>query len=153
MSKIIVKITEEIFRDLTTLGGFVFTGIVILLSLVLQEIDLFLALLLGAVITTGLVILIRLFYFKNRPNKEEHNTWIERIDASAFPSLHAARVSYTALTLIQFFNDFTAAIFLGLMALAASYSRIFLKKHDRIDVLAGIGLGVAVYAGYRLLFL
>ena len=87
-----------------------------------------------------------MFYFKDRPRKQTFSNILERIDASSFPSLHAARVTFLGGSLIYFFKNhlvtFLIMFFIGIVF----YTRILLKKHDWIDIIAGLFVGLAVTA-------
>lgn len=146
------ELIQSLFRDITTLGGSFFYGIMMLFVLGIGELELFYQLLLGFIATTGFVVLIRTFYFKDRPNKQHYSGFLERIDASSFPSLHATRVVFYSLVFINFFsNSFITAWFFILMILVV-YSRIYLKKHDWIDIIGGILLGLMVFWISTILF-
>ena len=136
---------KESMRDITSLGGFFFFILLILVTLILEKTNLFRDLILGFVITITVVILIRLFYFKNRPKRMDYKNWIEKLEASSFPSLHSARAIFLTLILIRFFNNNYLTIILILTAILVIYSRIYLKKHDWIDVVGGIILGIVTY--------
>jgi undecaprenyl-diphosphatase len=139
------KVSEMIFKDLSTLGGSIFYAIVLLLVLVLGELELFVNLLIGFFFSLLVVVLIRTFYFKNRPKKQRYKNYLERIDASSFPSWHAARAIFLASMFSYFFINKYATGALILTALAVSYSRIYLKKHDWIDILGGLVLGMVTF--------
>jgi len=131
-----------LFRDITTFGGAAFFGGVWLLILVFKEYQLGLKMALGFIIILTITVLTRIVYFKNRPNKEGYHNWVERIDASSFPSMHAARIFFFSLTLISFWDySLSMIVFFSLLALIVSYSRIYLKKHDWWDLLGGVILG------------
>ena len=122
-----------------------FYNVILLITLAFQRIDLFLTLLFGLIFTGFITVLIRTFYFKPRPNKQQHVNYIDRIDASSFPSWHAARIFFIALILIKFFTtsyyNLFSIILLSIASLV-SYSRIYLKKHDWTDILSGIILAI-----------
>lgn len=145
MKRFIKKYQHQFFKDITALGSFAFFGIVLLLILTLQEISLFFKLLFGLVFTLAAVVLIRIFYFKNRPRKEEHNNFVEKIDASSFPSLHTARAFFLAPTFIYLLRNNYATALLIALALLVSYSRVHLKKHDWWDLLGGTVLGLITF--------
>ncbi len=140
------KFVHMIFRDLTTFGGEIFYLLVLALTFVLHKMSLFWDLLLGNLLAIAIVVLIRLFYFKPRPNKQTFSNLIEKIDASSFPSLHTARIWFLALSFMSFWG-FSArvVILLSVLALVTTYSRIYLKKHDWFDVSFGVVLAVALY--------
>lgn len=143
--KTITEIGDTSFRDFTAIGGAPFSAIVGLVVLSFKEYLLFQQLLIGFFITLFIVVVIRLIYFKNRPLKQRYNNLLEKIDASSFPSLHAARILFLTLTMANFFKQKNVTIVLLIIAALISYSRIYLKKHDWIDVIAGLILGGATY--------
>ncbi len=145
MQKIIKWIADMIFKQITDLGGFIFYGFLLLTTLTFQEFMLFWKLSFGFVLTASVVVLIRTFYFRDRPKKQQFHNYIEKIDASSFPSLHAARTIFLYLTLINLFNNNYFTPLLTFIALAVIYSRYYLKKHDFYDLLGGIILGVITY--------
>ncbi len=139
------KYLSIFFRDLTTFGGALFYAFIILLGLAFHQTTLAVDLALGFVIGFILLIPLRLLYFKNRPQKETYSNLIERLDASSFPSWHTARIVFFAITgIIYFKNTFLTIISITLVILVG-YSRIYLKKHDWIDVLGGIVLAGVTY--------
>ncbi len=138
MYQTIKKQLWELLRDITSIGGFMFY---LSLLLVYAHSILFLPLLFGLIFTASIVVLIRIFYFKDRPKKEAHHNLIERIDASSFPSLHTARIVFlAALFSAHYESSYLTGVFI-ISAIAVSYSRIYLQKHDYIDVFAGAVLG------------
>ncbi len=147
-----IKYIQIFFRDVTSLGGAFFYGLVSLLALAAGETELFTRLVIGFVLCVAITSLIRIFYFRNRPAKQEYHNFLERIDASSFPSLHTARIVFMCTTLAYFFwNDYTTilftptAAFFVLVAIMVAYSRIYLKKHDWWDLLGGAVLGGIVF--------
>ncbi|MBI2151801.1 phosphatase PAP2 family protein, partial [Candidatus Woesearchaeota archaeon] len=64
-----------------------------------------------------------------------------KLDASSFPSWHTARALFLALIFSEKFNYFPLTVFLITITVIVAYSRLYLKKHDIIDVLGGIVLG------------
>ena len=142
MRKTILKQLHEFFRDVTAIGGFAAS---LLLTLLFISSPLLMPLIAGSIFTAGMIVLIRIFYFKNRPKKEAYNNFIERIDASSFPSLHTARIVFLALLFSVYFANQYLTILCNVTAGLVSYSRIYLQKHDWIDVAAGVVVGVATY--------
>ncbi len=133
----------EIFRDITSLGSAVFYGAVCLVVLAYGSVTLFWNLLAGFFFTGVVITVVRLVYFKPRPHKQVYKNWIEKINASSFPSWHSARVFYIVFVFIGVSRVFDIVL-LSLAGLVA-YSRIYLKKHDWCDVIFGIGLGYLSY--------
>lgn len=145
MYSTINKFTKLFFRDLTSLGSLVFYVLLLVATLVWQEYRLFLVLTFGLLFTLLAIVIIRLFYFKDRPKKQQYNNIIDKIDASSFPSLHSARVTFLCLLFVMFFSKTYVIVFFLLLAVLVIYSRIYLKKHDGFDVLGGVVLGVVTY--------
>jgi len=145
MLKTVKRFSEQVFKDLSTLGGSIFYAFVLGLSLLFGEIELFTDLLVGFFFTLLVIVLIRTFYFKDRPKKEKYNSYIEKIEASSFPSWHSARIIFLALMFSYFFVNRYVTGLLILTSLAVAYSRIHLKRHDWIDILGGIVLGVVTF--------
>ena len=148
-------LAEGFWRDVTTLGSGFFSLAVLFLLLLLNEYELLVKLTVGFFFTIFVVALIRTFYFKNRPQKQEFKGFIERIDASSFPSLHTARVVFLTLSMVDVLNNTNNVkliLFLVIFALLGIYSRIYLKRHDWNDIVGGIILGVFTWWGAALLF-
>ena len=139
------KFIVDFWRDMTTLGGAAFYSVIMLTVLVLNQIPLFFKLLFGFLFTGAVVVIIRKIYFKNRPVKQEYHNQLEKIDAASFPSWHAARITFLALIFTTFFMSSTLSIIFILITLITIYSRIYLRKHDWMDVLGGFALGLITF--------
>lgn len=134
------------FQDITTLGGLAFYTLLTLFILTLGLTTIALKLVIGFIITYGISLLIRLLYFKKRPNNQKYKTIIERLDASSFPSIHAARITFLGLFFIILLDSIYTTILLLIIILLVCYSRHHLKKHDIKDLLAGIILGIGTWS-------
>ena len=139
------------FREMATFGGFFFFASIIFFVGVIGEWILFNQLILGFVLVYGISIILKHFYFKTRPKKQRFTNWFEKLEASAFPSTHAMSSVFLALI----FMDFFAKLLLDIVLLAAvaliSYSRIYLEKHDYVDVTVGLVVGVVSFALTKLI--
>src|SRR3989344_8544654 len=135
---------HEFFRDLTALGGMSFYALMLLFILLFRQYGIFLDLALGLLLMLVVLLLIRTFYFKARPLPQDHHTFLQKIDASSFPSLHTTRIFFLALYFSVIWNQIHLTIILNALALLVAYSRIYLQKHDRWDVLGGIMLAGVV---------
>ena len=144
-SEFIKRQKDDLFRDITSLGSLFAYLLIAIFFLIQKNYDLFSELAIGLVIIYIITITIRSFYFKDRPRKYPHPSFIEKLDASSFPSLHTARISFLSMALINYINDNIFSIVLVILIALVAYSRVYLKKHDKIDVLFGIALGVIVY--------
>ena len=83
---------DKVFEEFTFLGGILFYGLVCLWFLFRGEYTYFFNLFISAILIYVIAIIIRLFYFRNRPKKIKHSDFVEKIDASSFPSVHTARI-------------------------------------------------------------
>ncbi len=145
ISNLVERQKHDLFRDISSFGSLIFYILVIALTFLLGNYDTFYRLLIGLAIIYLVTIILRTLFFKERPIKLKHESFIEKLDAASFPSLHTSRTAFMAAILINFFNNFIISILLILLALTIAYSRIYLKKHDWKDVSAGAVLGVLVY--------
>lgn len=144
MNKTVKRQIDVIFRDITSLGGLSFFIFLLAFLLILQQ-ALFMQLLAGFLLTFAVVVLIRTFYFKHRPARKEYSNYFEKIEASSFPSLHAARIVFLAILFSAYFANQGLAILYTVIAALVSYSRIYLQKHDWWDVAGGVVVGVLTY--------
>lgn len=133
------------FRDITTFGGAPFYFLITALFYLFNQTTVAIDLLIGFFFSLLVVIIIRTFYFKDRPQKHEHVTYIQKLDASSFPSWHTTRIVFMAILFIQFFNNTLLTVLFTITALVTTYSRIYLKKHDWTDLLGGIALAFLTY--------
>lgn len=145
VSEFVKRQKSDFFRDFTALGSLWFYLIAILIFLIIKNYSIFIKLLIGLLLIYAVVIFIRTFYFKNRPKRYSYDSYIEKLDASSFPSLHSARAAFLSMILMNLFGNIIFSIFIVVLIGIVAYSRIYLKKHDLKDVLAGIILGVVVY--------
>lgn len=136
----------EFWRDITTFGGFTFYTIIFVITFLTAQISLFWQLLFGLLFTGFVVVIIRKIYPKQRPAPQTYSNEIEKIDASSFPSWHTARVTYLCLSFSFFFNKTFLSVIFILLTITTAYSRIYLKKHDWIDLLGGFALGLITFA-------
>jgi len=143
-------ILESVFTDISALGSLIFH---ILLCLYINIFSLSTPLVsklsMNLIFTHIFSYIIRFFYFKERPNARHHSSFLERLDASSFPSIHVARfVGFSAIVSLTFY-DSTLTLFLFILTILVAYSRIYLKEHHFIDTLFGgiIGLliGITIY--------
>lgn len=136
------KYLREAFIAITALGTAFFYVLLVIFLLAINEYRVAKHIFLGIIICYAFVAVLRMFYFKERPEKEDYFNLFTRINASSFPSLHMMTSTYVAFVLANSIKKPLASIFLVVLALLIGYSRIYLKKHYKIDVFFGLILGI-----------
>ena len=140
-------LVKKLFEEITFLGGIMFYLIVIVYFYALGKDQYTKILITSLMVIYALTVLIRAVYFKKRPRAEQYRSFMEKIDASSFPSVHAARITVLFLLFSYTYQSYLAVIFGGIVVLAVCYSRIYLKKHYIIDIISGILMGALVFLG------
>ena len=90
--------------------------------------------------------LVKFAYQKPRPIPVENKTLLQKYHAGSFPSIHSARIMATSVWISSFYGIPEIAVLMTLFVVGVGLSRIYLKKHYLIDVLAGYVFGVATGA-------
>ncbi len=134
------RFIPQVMHEISTIGSLPFLFFFSILLIFLEEYTRGYALLLGLCVLFVLVIPFRLFLFRERPQKISYDNWILKIDASSFPSMHAARMG----VLIVLFNF--SVLFLILAGLVC-LSRFYLKRHFLSDLVVGLAFGIVVGFG------
>src|SRR3989338_6390218 len=147
VSEFIQRQKNDLVREVSALGSLFFYVLVVLVFLILGNREMFSMLLAGLAVMYAITILLRTVYFRERPDSYNYNSYIEKLDAASFPSLHASRAVFMGSLLINYFNSSLMSLVLVVLVLAILYSRISLKKHDWKDLLAGAVVGIAAYFG------
>ena len=137
-----------------------------------SEINIFIQLLAGIILTSIVIFLLRLVFRKERPNVEglkkgmlrrlssrnlsKLKEYFEKVERRTFASAHVARVG--VFLSVLYLNNYSFNWTIGLLALMViiAISRLALKRHRFIDVIIGAAIGMvagyfAVYA-YNLVF-
>lgn len=140
-------------NDFSSLGGMVFYCLMIIFMLVIRFYLLSLFLFVSLVVLFFIILTIRTIYFKPRPNKKGYKNLFERLDASSFPSVHAARIVSLLFFYIFNFNvNVMVLIFFSIVVLIVIYTRIKLRKHDIYDMIAGSFVGlISSYITYLII--
>ena len=142
---------REIIEDTSALGGIAVFLSAIFIAFFTDNKILALKLFIGLILCYAVVIGIRIFYFKQRPDKQKYKTFLGKLDASSFPSLHAMSSIYVAIVLANHIKKSIISIFLVSISLLIAYSRIYLKKHYFVDIMLGLILGIIASIIYLLI--
>jgi len=131
---------NEFWDSITLLGTPVFYIIIILIvSQLNSQVD-------AVIIFTEFLLLevlcflLKMVIPKKRPETSIKKSIINLYEERSFPSIHAARVSLLVLLLFPILPKLD--LFFISIVILVGYSRIYLRKHDFIDILGGILLGV-----------
>ncbi|RME53026.1 phosphatase PAP2 family protein [Candidatus Woesearchaeota archaeon] len=135
---------QRIVRDISALGGITFAVLVFLFALAFSWFDVARRLFFCIVASFFIAGMIRFVYFKDRPEPKRYKTVLQRLDASSFPSLHAARAGFLVLVLAEKVRTRFALVLMVVLAMLVCYSRVVRRRHDYVDVLAGLVLGVSL---------
>ncbi|OIO61904.1 hypothetical protein COY26_01585 [Candidatus Woesearchaeota archaeon CG_4_10_14_0_2_um_filter_33_10] len=142
MKMIPKKLKTQVVEDISVFGALPFYLFLSIFVMLLGEIKLFLWLIIGLFLAYGITILIRAFYYKDRPTKENYNGFIEKINTSSFPSLHSLRVTLIFCLFGFYYKSVYLTILFFFIMLLVFFSRYNLKKHFKIDIIFGFVLGV-----------
>lgn len=87
---------------------------------------------------------IRAIYFKDRPKKQKYNNWIDKLDASSFPSMHTMRIAILFVMFTKFFGRYDIGSLFLAMTIIVAISRSVVKKHFWTDIIAGFFFGLII---------
>jgi membrane-associated phospholipid phosphatase len=145
---------DDTFKQIGALGSYQFHAIILIMFFLAKLYSEFIFLLIGYFVMKAFVIPLRLVFFESRPEAEEYTNIFEKISASSFPSLHATRIVFLFLFLVEFFNrDIAIIFFLSGILIVTLYSRIYLKRHYPIDVVFGATIGVIIFFILKIFFI
>src|SRR3989344_5389470 len=125
---------DNFWHEITSFGGYVFPFLVFLTFLALGNYDFAKKYFIGIILIYIVAFALRLIFFKPRPDKFKYDNFLEKLDASSFPSLHAARATFVFLMLSDFMQNTYFSILAAVLVLLTCYSRIRFKRHDWKDV-------------------
>ena len=145
------RIIDDLMYQATSIGGVVVYGLIMVLLFGLGFVNESVQLFIGLVLSYLIVFIVRNLHFVERPEKRKYSNYLEKIDASSFPSLHGVRTPILVLVLMSITPHLIIQLGYLIMGLVVLYSRIYLKKHRVIDVLVGTFIGVIIYLGISLI--
>lgn len=135
---------SENVKDIAALGGnpvyFLVGGLFWFFGHPQVTFQLIVSLILCYILTT----LFRIVFFRQRPLKQQYKNFLERIDASSFPSLHSMRAAVIAVTIGMFFNQPPVWLLAIIATVSVAITRVLQKRHHKSDVIAGLIIGVVI---------
>jgi len=145
------NIIDDTFSSVTSFGNPVFYILALMLSFIFA-VPFALNLLSGLMFIEILCAIVKLIWPKERPIPQSKEGFLNNIDANSFPSVHSARIALLGAMFILYYRNIFISMIAVVVILAVGYSRVYLKRHDYIDVIFGflIGISVAVIALYVL---
>lgn len=138
---------KEVKDDLKALGGLPIYLLTTFAFYLTDYKEAALVLLLGLIIGYALAIVLRLLFWRRRPDKESYHNLISKIDAGSFPSLHSMRVAMLATVIMMRFQSIVSYLIFGAAALSVLVLRVTERRHYPRDVIAGAILGVLIIIG------
>ncbi|XP_025414940.1 phospholipid phosphatase 6 [Sipha flava] len=111
--------------------------------------------LVGLFIDIIVVAIIKAFVRRRRPVGNRNDQWVSiGPDAYSFPSGHVSRAIFITFYFSKLYPlDNLIVLFLSIWAIAVSSSRILLRRHYLLDVIAGVILGYLVCVGLSMIWL
>jgi membrane-associated phospholipid phosphatase len=137
------NLIEIFFKQITELGSLTIIGTLILFMYFFNTI-LAIKIFIGVAIVTTISIIVKMLFFCERPKKQPVDTWVHRLDASSFPSIHSARITVLIFWLVIYSSSIVLTFLLFSIGIIVAYSRMYLKKHYFRDVVGGIMLAMVV---------
>jgi membrane-associated phospholipid phosphatase len=133
------KAIANLLNHISALGSKEITTLIPIFFYLINQKQLAIKIFIGLII----VYTIGLIYNKERPKQKPRNNLLQKIDANSFPSMHSTRITYILLILLQYFQyEIKISIFLSIIYITILYARIHKKRHDYIDIVGGIILGI-----------
>jgi membrane-associated phospholipid phosphatase len=132
----------EFLMDLSALGGQWVTLFVMFGMLAVGRTHTFWAIFIASIIVFAILIPIRLYFPRKRPQPRHGLGLYGRIDNSSFPSLHAMRAAALAAVLALDNPAPWFVVVLALSVLGVCLMRVFFRRHHPSDVTVGVLFGV-----------
>ncbi len=136
------KLFKKFIEDISSFGALPFFLFLSFFVLILGDFQLFWGLMLGLVFAYFITAIIRIIYYKDRPEKMVYKNILEKIDASSFPSLHSWRIILISVLMSFYYKSVYLIIFLSILSFLVLFSRYYLKKHYLVDIIAGACFGM-----------
>ncbi|RMD58579.1 phosphatase PAP2 family protein [Candidatus Woesearchaeota archaeon] len=135
---------KELVEDVKAFGGLPAFVLVIFVFWALGNFKFAAILLAGLLIAFAITVAIRSIWFRSRPDGTGFNSFLTRLSASSFPSLHATRAALLSSLLAFYFDNLLISAVLFLCAVCTAWARVFAKRHHTSDVIVGLVIGFAL---------
>lgn len=116
--------------------------IICFILLLLFNLNLAFLFILSIIFSYVITSVIRIVYFKERPEKIKYSSFLMKIRASSFPSAHVQRATIITyfLSILWIYSLFITII----LTLLVGYTRYKKKRHDLYDISAGYCLAFII---------
>jgi undecaprenyl-diphosphatase len=138
------KLFKALLDDFSFFGSIPFYLFVTLVIYFLGNQELFLRLLYTLLIGFVLIIIIKRVHYKDRPQKEVFDAFMEKIVASSFPSTHSMTITSLLILLTIAYPFIWVGTLLTSLALIVYAHRYMTKKHYMIDIIGGIVIALII---------
>jgi len=138
------KLIKILLDDFAFAGSVPFFLLVTMWSYFVGNIVLFYRLLYGLIISFVVIIIVKGLHYKDRPRKEEFSTFMEKIVASSFPSVHSLIVTGISTLLILSYPYPWVIAMTGILAILVYIQRYVSRKHFVIDIIGGFFIALAI---------
>jgi membrane-associated phospholipid phosphatase len=138
------KILSLILDDFSFFGSVPFYLFVTLSAYFIGNTELFLRLSYGFLIAFIVLLAVKTVHYKERPQKEEFNIFMERMVASSFPSSHSLGVTGLSIFLALAYPFPWLITMLSFVSVMVYLQRYVTKKHFWIDIIGGILIAIAI---------
>lgn len=138
------KIFSLIFDDFSFFGSLPFFLFITLSALFIGNIELFYRLAYFLLISIIVIIAIKTIHYKDRPQKEEFDIFMEKMVASSFPSSHSLTITALTIFLSLAYPYIWVVTMFSIISLMVYIQRYVTKKHFFVDIVGGILTAIVI---------
>lgn len=138
------KILRLLLDDFSLFGSMAFYFFVVIIAHFIGNNELFSRLVYAFLIAFIVVITIKSLHYKDRPQKEEFNIFMEKVIASSFPSTHTMVITTLAILLWLSYRYVWLLSIFSIISILVYMQRYISKKHFLVDIVGGIILSVII---------
>ena len=131
---------DEIIEDFSSFGDPIILSLIWLMIFKLS-VNYLLIFIFGMIFIEIIGSAIKIFFFKDRPERMDYKTTLDKVYAGSFPSIHVARATFVFSFISTIYTGVLVILFSLIMA-GVSFSRLYLRKHYIEDVFGGFVLGL-----------